>query len=241
MEKKNKIILLIILIVTVLIVGICVFAIMRHESDSKNNEVTDAVKFKEEYEKLNGSKYENLTYPTVTINENNTIKYITEAQAVEMLKNGTGVIYFGFAGCPWCRTLITPLLDIARESHTTIYYLDILNIRSKIDLTSDKLIKTTKKGTDSYYDLLNLMSEYLKDYVLTDEDNKEYKTGEKRLYAPTLVAVKNGKIESFHEGTVDSQKSGFDVLTKKQEKELNKILTELVKTVSSNSCSSTGC
>ena len=75
----------------------------------------------------------------------------------------------------------------------------------------------------------------------SDIYNKEYKTGEKRLYAPTLVAVKNGKIESFHEGTVDSQKSGFDVLTKKQEKELNKILTELVKTVSSNSCSSTGC
>ena len=36
---ENIIVLIIILIVTVLIVGICVFAIMRHESDSKNNEV----------------------------------------------------------------------------------------------------------------------------------------------------------------------------------------------------------
>lgn len=241
MEKKNKIILLIILITTILIVGVCVFAIMKHENEAKESEITDALKFKEEYESINGTSYENLKYPTVTISENNTVKYIKETEAVEMLKNGTGLIYFGFAKCPWCRTLITPLIDIARDSHTTIYYLDILDIRSKIELTDESLIKTTKKGTDSYYELLTLMNDYLRDYTLVDEDNKEYKTGEKRLYAPTIVGVQNGKIVSFHEGTIDSQKSGFDALTKKQEKELNKKLTELVKSVSSNSCSSTGC
>ena len=241
MDKKNKIILLIILIATIIIVGVCVFAIMKHESITKENEVSDAAKFKEEYESLNGSKYENLTYPTVTINENNTVKYIKEAEAVELIKDGTGLIYFGFAKCPWCRTLITSLVDVAREAHTTIYYLDIQDIRSSIELTSDNLIKTTKKGTDSYYDLLNLMTEYLSDYELTDDEGNKYQTGEKRLYAPTLLAVKDGNIVGFHEGTVDSQKSGFDALSKKGEKELNKILTELVKTVSSNSCSSTGC
>ena len=55
MEKSNKIYLVIIIICSVLVVGLCAYAIMNH----KEIKETDAIKFKNEYESLNGYKNEN--------------------------------------------------------------------------------------------------------------------------------------------------------------------------------------
>ena len=246
MDKRNKIFLIIILLITIIVVGICAYTIINHEKENKTNGISDALKFKNEYEELNGKVNDNNdTYPTVTISENNTIKYVTDTEAVELLKEGTGVIYFGFAKCPWCRSMITTLTNVAKENKTTIYYLDILNIRSQIELVKDSendsmKVEVKEKGTQSYYELLKLLDSKLSDYVLTDELGKKFNTGEKRLYAPTVVAFENGTIKDFHVGTIDSQENGYTKLTEKQEKELNKIFTTLIKSIK-NSCSSTKC
>lgn len=246
MDKKNKIILLIIVFVTIIVVGVCAYAIINHEKENQANGIGDALKFKKEYEDLNGKvNSNNDTYPTVTISENNTVKYITDTEAVELLKEETGVIYFGFSSCPWCRSMITTLTNVAKENKTTIYYLDISSIRSKLELTKDEnsdeyLVSVKNKGTDSYYILLELLDSKLSDYYLIDENGKKYDTKEKRLYAPTVVAFDKGKIKGFHEGTVDSQENGYAKLTEKQETELNKKFTTLVKSIK-NSCSSIKC
>ena len=246
MDKKNKIVLIIIALVTMIVVGVCAYAIINHEKENQANGISDALKFKNEYEELNGNvNSNNDTYPTVTISENNTVKYVSDTEAVELLKEETGVIYFGFANCPWCRSMITTLTNVAKENKTTIYYLDILNIRSKRELVkqenSEKSEVSVKdKGTDSYYTLLELLDSKLTDYYLIDEDGKKYDTGEKRLYAPTVVAFDKGKIKGFHEGTVDSQENGYTKLTEKQETELNKKFTTLIKSIK-NSCSSIKC
>ena len=49
---------------------------------------------------------------------------------------------------------------------------------------------------------------------------KEYKTGEKRIYAPTVIFVRDGKVLGLHVSTVDSQKSGFDKMTEDQIEQL---------------------
>ncbi|MEG2082944.1 MAG: hypothetical protein RR011_06920, partial [Oscillospiraceae bacterium] len=54
MEKSNKIFLIIILVCTLCVVGICGYAIMNHEEIV----VSDAIKFKNEYETINGAKSE---------------------------------------------------------------------------------------------------------------------------------------------------------------------------------------
>lgn len=241
MDKQNKIFLVIITLCTLIVVGICTWSIINHEKENDKTNISDAVKFKNEYEESNGkSNSSGSIYPTVTISENNPVKYVTEAEAVDLLENGTGVIYFGFSNCPWCRNMIGPLVTAAKEANTTLYYLDIYDIRSSYEIKDNELVKT-KEGTEGYYKLLNLLDSELSDYVLKDDGKKEYITGEKRLYAPTVVAVKDGEVTKLHVGTVESQTDPYTKLSDEEINKLNKLFTELIKTTLSNTCTSTGC
>ena len=58
----------------------------------------------------------------------------------------------------------------------------------------------------------------------------------KRLYFPTVVFVKNGKIVGFHEGTVESQESASTYLTKEQQNELKDILSKYFELVAPEKC-----
>ena len=70
-------------------------------------------------------------YPDIDKNEIHSVikyclEYLTEKEAVKLLEKGTGIIYFGFSGCPWCRNLVPILTDLAEELEEPVYYLDIL-------------------------------------------------------------------------------------------------------------------
>lgn len=236
MEKRNKIILFVTIIITLIVVGLCIYSII-----NKNNKESDAIKFRNEYMELNDktSSY-GIANVNVSIIEDNTVKYLTEEEAVELLEEGTGIIYFGFSECPWCRNLVPILTDLAGEKEETIYYLNILDIRSTFKVEDGKLSKT-RDGSKAYYKILDLLDEQLEDFYLTDEEGEKYDTEEKRLYAPTLVAVKDGKVKKIHVGTVDSQKSPYDELTDKQIKEMKKIITNLINSKNEEICTKDGC
>ena len=157
-----------------------------------------------------------------------------------MLTNGTGIIYIGFKTCPWCRTLIGPLLEVADSKNEVINYFDISAIKSTFEIKDNEL-KMTKKGTNNYYKMLELLDEHLEDYYLTDEEGNRYATNEKRIYSPTLISVKDGKIMDIHVGTVSSQESGYDKLTSEQEKELKDIITSLIDSKNVDACKENGC
>lgn len=223
MEKKNKIALFILAILTIFVIGLCGYSLI-------NNKIfiNDANKFRSEYMELNDKMASSgVIYPNTSISENNTIKYITVTDAINMLDEGTGIIYFGFSTCPWCRTLVTPLTDVAEELNEIVYYVDISDIRSTFSLEEGILTKT-KDGTEEYYQLLNILDDYLEDYYLTDEEGNHFDTSEKRLYAPTLIALKNGKVLDIHVGTVESQKSGYDKLSTSELNELKDIIKNLI-------------
>ena len=84
-----------------------------------------ATRFKLEYEALNGQKAENgSTYMDVNISNDNKIVYADYDQIFDVL-DGTGVIYFGFPECPWCRNAAPVLLEAAEETAIEqIYYLN---------------------------------------------------------------------------------------------------------------------
>ena len=65
----------------------------------------DAIRFKQEYEALNGEENGNgKNYRVVEIDENNPFVYATTDEIVEKINNKESfVVYFGFAKCPWCR------------------------------------------------------------------------------------------------------------------------------------------
>ena len=233
MEKSNKIYLGIILVCTLLVVGLCVFAIVNH----KEIKVTDAVKFKEEYESLNGVVNENneKEYKSVEVAEDNPIIYKTGQEIVDIMKNEDAIIYFGFAACPWCRNAVPVLLEAAKELGVDkIYYVDILDIRDTYKFSGSIEPEQTKKGTDAYYDILKILDKNLEEFYVTDDAGNMYDTGVKRLYAPTVVSMSGGKVKGFHVATVESQEDPYVALTDKQKEELKDAYKELINAINDN-------
>jgi len=242
MNKEQKYFIVLITIIVLLASAFGVYAFTHKDDNKCKSEETDAIKFKREYETFNGKTYDNteIEYFDVNLKSNNLFTYVTEKEAVKFLKEGTGVIYFGFPQCPWCRSLVPYLEEVGKHVGVKdIKYLNILDIRDTYTI-EDKKAVVDKKGSKSYYELLELLDKYLEDYKITDESGKEYKTGVKRLYAPTTIVVKEGKIVGFNEGTVDSQEK-FVALTDDEIKELKTILTDMFTKVSSTVCTDTGC
>ena len=201
---KNN--LKIILCSVVLLIVMISFIYLRPESTS--------TRFKLEYESLNGKENESgETYPNVNIPNDNKIVYSNYDQIFEVLDD-TGVIYFGYPKCPWCRNAVPVLLEAAEEvGINQIYYLNNETDRDTKVLKDGKVI-TEKEGSDNYNKLLEKLGDKVSTYEgLEDESFK-------RLYFPTVVVVKDGEITDYIEGTVDSQKDPYTPLTKTQRQEL---------------------
>ncbi len=229
MEKRNGIIVVIITFLCILVVGLCVYFVVNDKLEE-----SDASRFRNEYMELNDKINENgENYPNVTISDKNTINYLSQNEAVKFLKNGTGILYLGFATCPWCRSLIPVLTEVAEEKNETINYLDILDIRSTYALENGSL-KKIKDGTKQYYEILKILDKKLDNFTLKDEAGNIYDTGEKRIYAPTVIALSKGEITYFHVGTVESQKSGYDKLNEEQINELKQIFEKLIASKNNN-------
>ena len=208
MDKK----LILAPVLALLIIIIAVFGLNKNS----NTEVKDAVKFKEEYESLNGQKNDNgKEYVNISVDEENPFVYASYDEVVDIIENGTGVIYFGFPECPWCRNAVPVLIDAAQELGVDkIYYYNALSIRDTKSLDENGNIVTDKKGTDEYYKLVDLLSNVLTPYEgLNDESIK-------RLYFPTVVYVKDGEVLASTIGTVDSQEDPYIKLTNDQYNEL---------------------
>lgn len=206
MKKK----LLVFLIVALLFTG-C--------SNNEKKYSNDEIKFKEEYEKLNGDiSKSGKEYPIVSIPENNKIVYATYDEIEDVIKNKDGIIYFGFPECPWCRNMIPLLIDAVNElGIDKIYYFNALDIRDEKKLDDNGNVVVVKEGTKEYKKLLQLLHGYISVYSGLNDDTIE------RLYFPTVVFVKDGKIIGSHIGTLDSQKNPYKELSKKEKQELKDI------------------
>lgn len=224
------------------------------DSEARYTATEDEARFKSEYENLNGTTRSNgQKNKDVSIKKHNNIKYIDTAEAAKILDSGTGVIYFGFAACPWCRTLAPTLIDAMSASELdTIYYVDVRpedkaenDIRDRYELDSRNKAKKAKDADSSYYDILLALAGELKEYTLTTQDGKTVHTGEKRLFAPTVVAVKDGVVVDIHEGTVENHEKDENGtlrdLTKEEETTLFNELSSLISKYLDSGCNEDGC
>lgn len=241
--KKENIVFIALIFVIICIAITCGYFAFQEE-EVEHVELTDAQKIQEEYSLLNDQVNENnnRTYPTVNLGEDNRFVYITEEEALSVFENNnTALLYFGYASCPWCRSILPVLESVAEEKNIgEIKYLDIEDIRSVLELDENNKVVTTREGTTNYYKLLDALDESLEDYVLTGKDGEEVSTGEKRIYAPTVIAVVNGEVTGIHVGSVDSQESGYDSLTDVEVEELKEVYRELIDSMSIGMCNE-GC
>ncbi len=208
---KKKVLIFIAIILAALVFGF----IYKMNSDYKK---TDAYKFKQEYESLNNEDNGNgKKYREVDIDKKNRIKYSTAKEIVEKTENNeTFVVYFGFAKCPWCRSMIENLIDLSIENEIDIYYVDVLDIRDTIEYVDGEL-KTTKEGDKDYMKLIELYGDVLSDYSVKNGDEK-ISTGEKRIYAPNVVAVVNGEAKEMVEGVSEKLEDPYGEITEEMKK-----------------------
>lgn len=232
--KDNK---LFMIIVTILAAIVLVLNIQKVIS---NNSQTDGIKFKEEYEKLNSKKNDQgKKYREITIDSKNKMVYKTTEEVLNLIdKKKSFVLYFGFDTCPWCRSVVPTLASISKELNQEVYYIDVKDIRDTFELDDDNKPKLVKKGSKDYSKLLEKLEPVLEDYTLTDSDNNEIKVGEKRIYAPSIVSVIDGKAKELTTGISDKQTDGYMKLTKEMEKETYNKIKKVLKQVSdkSNTC-----
>ena len=190
--KKSLKIFLIILIVLVL-TGIYCYS-------------RDNIRFKINYEYINYYQYDGGKTIKVDIPLNNRIKYLNSKQLLKFLDSGTGILYFGYNTCPWCRNSIPILIDAVIDNQVdTIYYIDTHSVN--LEKIKDELI------------------EKLGDFLAVDND------GNKRFAVPDVYAIKNGKILGNHLGTVDSYKNPYSGMSKEEKQELKDIYTNLIKEI----------
>lgn len=232
--KDNK---LFMIIVTILAAIVLVLNIQKVIS---NNSQTDGIKFKEEYEKLNSKKNDQgKKYREITIDSKNKMVYKTTEEVLNLIdKKKSFVLYFGFDTCPWCRSVVPTLASISKELNQEVYYIDVKDIRDTFELDDDNKPKLVKKGSKDYSKLLEKLESVLEDYTLTDSDNNEIKVGEKRIYAPSIVSVIDGKAKELTTGISDKQTDGYMKLTKEMEKDTYNKIKKVLKQVSdkNNTC-----
>ena len=232
--KDNR---LFMIIVTVLAAIVLVLNIQKVIS---NNSQTDGIKFKEEYEKLNGKKNDQgKKYREITIDSKNKMVYKTTEEVLELIdKKKSFVLYFGFDTCPWCRSVVPNLASISKELNQEVYYIDVKDIRDTFELDDDNKPKLVKKGSKDYSKLLEKLEPVLEDYTLTDSDNNEIKVGEKRIYAPSIISVIDGKATELTTGISEKQTDGYMKLTKEMEKDTYNKIKKVLKQVSdkNNTC-----
>ena len=212
----------------------------RAEQTEKNKEISDAEKFKEEYESLNGTKSTSgKKIRSIEIDKDNPFIYKEASDIVKAIKDKeTFLVYFGFPSCPWCRSVLPTLVNVAKDySVDKIYYVNIKDIRDTKEVDKDGKVTTSKEGTKDYNKLLDKLDSVLSDYTLTDEKGKEVKTDEKRIYAPNIVVVVKGKAKKITTGISEKQDDAYMELTDDMKDEMYKSIEEVIKVYSKENAS----
>lgn len=198
----------------------------------------DAILFKQEYEMLNGKKNaRDIPYRNVNIPENNPIYYASAEDIIDYMdEKETFYVYFGDTKCPWCRSTVEKMIEVASKNKIEkVYYVSIWDeehneiLRDTYVLNSKNKPTLKKEGTKAYKELLVRFDSLLSPYTLTTSKGKKVEVGEKRIYAPNFVYVEKGKAIDLISGNSDKQKTSNEELTeeilKDEEDAFNKFFT----------------
>ncbi len=219
---------------------------VKEKKDNGGQKVSDALKFKEEYESLNGKlNNSDLEHRTLKIAEDNPFVYITPEELIEKIQNKeTFYVYFGSNYCPWCRSVIEEAIKSAKDNDVTeIYYIDIWDgdhveiLRDTYELDSNNKPVLKSEGASEYQKILELFDNVLGDYTLTTSKGKKVSVGEKRITAPNFVYVLEGSAKTLVTGISEHQSNSREELTEEMLKDEEKIFQEFF---NSETCSALG-
>ena len=241
-----------VLIIAILVIGYLSYKKIYDKNKTIIPAITytaDEKRFKKEYESLNGKvNINDEILKDVDIAEDNNVKYVSLSEAVNIMKNDQGIIFFAFPTNQKSRIASETLIDAMNSTDLDkIYY---LNVRPDDQEASDirdtyiinkKKVQKSKDASDSYYELLKLLDKYLPKYTLINSNGDSVYTGEKRLSVPTVVSFNKGHIGKYVEGTVINHEYDKDGvlrdLTQEEVKELNEKYVDLITDYLETGCS----
>lgn len=150
------------------------------------------------------------------IDKNNVFVYRSVDEIINILENGTGIVLLGFPECPWCQRYVKYLNEVAKDlGIDKIYYYNIREDR--------------KNNTEDYQKIVAILKEYLQ----YDEE------GNKRIYVPSVIALKKGEIVGFDDETAWDTK-GFktpaEYWTDDEVKDLKERLETMIANTGMNIC-----
>ena len=171
----------------------------------------DNLKFKNDYESLNGKKTTyNTVHRTINIDEDNPFVYSDLKNINKMIKKKkTFIVYFGANWCPWCRSILPTVIKEAKENKIDkIYYINVRegideknDIRDIYDIDDSGNIYLSHKGLKEYSEFLKYADNVLNEYSSHGVEVKGTKyAGTKRVGAPSFIIVKNGVVTKLEEG-----------------------------------------
>ena len=182
MQTKNKptnftlIIWIILIAVIIVLVALLVFSLQKNQvtnhNSGENPQITnqsqakvnpDAVRFAADYP---------------AVGPDNLFVYRTGEEIINILQNGTGIIFLGFKECGWCQSYAPILNEVATEAGLEkIYYFDIRQDRAD--------------NSETYQQIVALLGNNL------DHDEE----GRPRIFVPDVTFVKDGEIIAHNNDT----------------------------------------
>lgn len=141
------------------------------------------------------------------VKKENSFTEISFDDAIDFFKEGkTGVLYFGYSGCPWCQEVV-PILEEQKDKHD----LDVYWIKTR-DAEGERLYTDEQKE-----EIIPYIQEYMK-------NNKE---GELTLYVPLVLNVQDGQIMAGHQGTVKGHDAHERTMTDEELDEVQSTFEEM--------------
>ncbi len=172
---KRKYIIIICSLIICFLIGILAYlflTVKEKESDGK--------KFKEEYNYLE-------------ISEDNPFIYKSASDIVELInQKETFLVYFGYPKNNEVKNLLpTIITSLKNKSINKVYYVNLEKIRNEVIYNGTEL-ETIKIGTNGYYQLLEILDNFLDTYYVKNDKGKNLDAG-KRIEAPTILSIVKGK------------------------------------------------
>lgn len=228
---KNKLIIILSVILVGVVLGL-VILFMKND-DNKINYTNDEIKFKDEYENLNGQELkEDYILKTIDIEVDNNIKYVNDDELINLLTMGTNVIYFGWADCNWCRSIVPTLIKTVKSNNINqLFYYDLKSLRNSYENNEDE------NKVKLYEEIIKIIGDKIESVF----DENSPRNGEKKILAPTVVFIKNGEFIGLHVKSVETHLKSTDELNEKQIKELSNIYESYLIQLNSNVCLEDGC
>ncbi len=127
---------------------------------------------------------------------------------LEMIENKeTAIVYIGRESCPFCYELVPVLNEVALENEVTVYYVNT---------------RTNHSTSDEGKAQLEEIKIYLNDFLTEDDE------GNKAMYVPNVLFMKEGEVFANHVSTVDGHDANESKMNDEQTAQLKDILTQHV-------------